>query len=747
MSLSTGAGASLRVWLRREFPLSELPGSLPVAFLSYFLSLIFAVSFAALIFRGPVAAALSSGIAMTLFTGFATCLVISLTGSLSGAVAIPSDRIAPILAVMSSSLLALLPADTSFLVSMHTLMAALLLTTLLTGVVLGLLGHYRLGGLIRYIPYPVIGGFMAGAGWLLVKGAFTVLLGVELAWGNASLVFQADFLARWLPATVVSILMIYSLRRWSSYLVIPGFVLGSLALFYAIAILTKTTFEDLRSSGWLAGPFPEAIQWVPFSYSQIHLAEWWAVLLSWETMVSVLIVSSVSVLMIASSLELVSGRDMDGDRELKSAGLANLVSFLGGGIVGLHSLSISSLVLKLGRNTRWVGLLTALGMGLTLLAGPSLVNYLPMPILGGLLLFLGLNFLTEWLVDSYHRIPRSDYIIILVILVVIGTAGYITGVGVGLITALGLFVLRYSQVQVVRQALAGHQHRSNVDRSEAERKLLVEKRSRIHVLTLQGFLFFGTAHSLLEVVKQRLDDESTRLRYLVLDFRHVSGIDSSALICFIKLQKLASQKSFYVILSDMSPELAAALRRNPDLKRNKGLHFVQLPDLDHSIEWCENQILSDYLALNQAITPLKKLLAEAFKKKPGLAERIQPSFAIKTLAKGEILAEQNADSGSLYFIESGQISARLKTGKGEIIRLRTMGAGSVVGETGLYLNVPRTASLVADQNCIVHELKWADLQALEEADAEAACGFHEFLARTLADRLMQTNRMLEAAMR
>jgi len=63
------------------------------------------------------------------------------------------------------------------------------------------------------------------------------------------------------------------------------------------------------------------------------------------------------------------------------------------------------------------------------------------------------------------------------------------------------------------------------------------------------------------------------------------------------------------------------------------------------------------------------------------------------------------------------------------------------------LNVPRTASLVADQNCIVHELKWADLQALEEADAEAACGFHEFLARTLADRLMQTNRMLEAAMR
>lgn len=145
--------------------------------------------------------------------------------------------------------------------------------------------------------------------------------------------------------------------------------------------------------------------------------------------------------------------------------------------------------------------------------------------------------------------------------------------------------------------------------------------------------------------------------------------------------------------------------------------------------------------------PLLELLSAAFKGKPGLAERVHRSFTEKKVGKETVLAEQGSNGNTLYFIETGKISARLRTEQGEILRLRTMGSGSVVGETGFYLNIPRTASLVADEDCFIHELRREDLQKLEKEDQEAACAFHQFLAKILADRLLQTNRMLEAALR
>jgi sulfate permease, SulP family len=741
--------SSLFSHIKNDFSLRNLLRCLPAAGLSYFLSVIFAVSFAALIFRGQLEASLSYGIGMTLYTAFVVGLTISLSSSLSGVIAIPSDRTAPILAVMVGSIPNWLPPDASYLVQLQTVTAALLLTTLLTGLTLCLFGHYKLGRLVRFIPYPVLGGFMAGAGWLLVKGAMTVLSGFELEWQTLPLFLKTEQIMKWLPALIMAGILVWAMRRWKHFLIVPGFVLGSILAFYFISILTRTPLNQLRSRGWLAGPFPDAIQWSPLSYELVRLADWLAVLRSWEMISSVLLVSAISVLMIASSLELSSGQDSDGDQELKSAGLANLLSFFGGGIVGLHSLSISSLTLRMGSQTRLTGLLAAGAVGLTLLIGLGLINYLPIPVLGGLLLFLGLNFLTEWLIDIYPKIPRSDYLIILVILIAIGAAGYITGVALGLIAALALFVLRYSQVQVVRSSMTGSEQRSNVDRKKETQQHLLKTADQIHVLTLQGFLFFGTAQSLLETLKKRLTDTSTQpLRFLILDFRHVSGMDSSALTCFVKLEQLAQKHHFHVTLSDLNQTIRRAFQRHhQELKTTKSPLFNRQPDLDHALEWAENQLLSALPTEKINPTDSQNLWEKALQGHAHLSARILRYFKKRTLTQGKILATQDQDSSSLYWIEQGQISARLKTTHGETLRLRTMGPGSIVGEASLYLKLPRTASLIADQDSIIHELTLDKLQELEKDDVEAASCFHQFLARTLADRLVQTNRMLEAARR
>ena len=114
---------------------------------------------------------------------------------------------------------------------LQTCLATLILTTFLTGILLALLGHYRLGRLIRFLPFPVVGGFMAGAGWLLVKGALTVLTGSDAHFATLPQLFEPATTLKWMPALAMALLLVIATRRLRHFLVIPTIVVGSMILF------------------------------------------------------------------------------------------------------------------------------------------------------------------------------------------------------------------------------------------------------------------------------------------------------------------------------------------------------------------------------------------------------------------------------------------------------------------------------------------------------------------------------------
>lgn len=739
---------NLTAWFSREFPAADFLPAVPTALLCWFLTVIFSVSLAALIFRGPLESHLAYGIGMSLFSALAVGLVVTFLGTVPGTIAIPSDRLAPMLAILTGSIVAAYPANGSPIVLVETCIAALFVSTFVTGVVLALLGHYKLGRLIRFLPFPVVGGFMAGAGWLLVRGSLTVIVGFEVNFANTLRLFNPALMAQWVPAVVFAALLVAVMRRWHHFLVVPAFVLGAVALFYTVAEISGVSIAQLRSSGWLTAPFPDAITWHPVSLGLVTGTDWRLIGTHLDSLGTILLVGSVSLLMISSALELTSARDVDADRELEAAGIANLVAVCGGGLVGMHSLSLSSLALRLGPRSRWVGLLTALGAGLTLFFGPSVVSYLPVPVIGGLLCYLGLNFLCEWLVDSYSRVPRSEYLIIVLILVVIAWEGYITGVGIGLITAVVLFALRYSRIDVVRVEINGGNHRSNVDRTAHEREILHVARHSIHILNLQGFVFFGTAHSLLHRIKRRCHNASEPpLRYLIMDFRHVTGLDSSALISFTKLQQTARLMGFRVLCTSLPPRLIESLQRDPSLLNGDEAFLIQ-PDVDRAMEWCETEILAPHQAqLAQEEIPFEELLAVMLQGRTEIAARLAARFRKMEIPAGHILATQGEQSRDLFLIEKGQISAQFQAGHGAKIRLRTMGTGSIVGEIGMYLHTPRTASLIADVPSVVWTLSPQSLATMEAEDPQATAALHETLARMVATRLIQANELLETTLR
>jgi SulP family sulfate permease len=322
-----------------------------------------------------------------------------------------------------------------------------------------------------------------------------------------------------------------------------------------------------------------------------------------------------------------------------------------------------------------------------------------------------------------------------------GTLGFLPGMTVGIGAALVLFVINYSRISVVKYALSGVEHRSNVDRPIAHDRILQANGEQTHILKLQGFIFFGTAHNLLDQVRRRAMDVSRpRLRFVVLDFRRVTNLDSSALAAFVKMLRLAESEDFHLVFTQLPAAIQAALDQE-GIPRHPCVRVF--PDLDRGVEMCEDAILFQEGAASSSRSALRDTLLPAWSDNGG-AQSFLARLDMRDFGVGEYVIRQGDPAQELYFIESGQVSARLQLADGRELRLRTMGPGAVVGEMGLYLGRPRSASVVTDQPTRVYCLSLAALERMHREAPATAAAFHRLVATLLVERLAHANATLQA---
>jgi SulP family sulfate permease len=457
-------------------------------------------------------------------------------------------------------------------------------------------------------------------------------------------------------------------------------------------------------------------------------------------------VGVVSLLMNASALELTFRKDVDLNRELRTAGLANIVSGLSGGAVGFHALDLSTLSHRIGARGRLPGLIAGVICAAMLFAGAPLLAFFPRPVLGGLLVFMGLGFLVEWAIEGWSKLPRADYAVVLLILVVIGTTDFLIGVGVGLAAMIILFVLNYSRINVVHHALSGAEIKSNVERFAHHRRVLTELGQHTYILELQGYLFFGTANALLERIRARVADaELPPVRYIVLDFRRVTGLDSSAVLSFVKGRQLAKAQSITLVLTHISEKIRQQFELGGLFKDGRGVHVF--PDLDHGLEWCEERLLeTERITKTRVPITLSAQLADSGFETANTT-RLMEFLEQIHVEEGEYLIRQGEKSHELYFVELGTVSVYLGFENGKRVRLQTLGMGTIVGELGLYLGATRTASVIADSPTVAYRLTRTALSEMKERAPELAAIFHEFVVCLLSERLAAANRSLEAVLR
>lgn len=708
--------------LAEDFTAKHLASTLVSGVIFAMVNALLTVALMSLIFSGPLKDALPVGIGLGLVGSAVVAIVAALMSSFPGMYAGIQDNSAAILGLSAASIVSSVAGPEA----LSTVLAMMAVTSLATGMVFLLMARLRLGEIARFVPFPVIGGLLAGTGYLIVIGSLRIL-GITNKLGS---LMSTDALGLLWPGLVLAGVFFAAARReWAPRVYLWVLVTG-VGGFHILTRLFDIDKASALGRGWLLGPFPDGGLWPGVVSEALARADWAALVGQAASLGTILLIVPLTLLLYISALEMSTNRDLELNSELSAAGWANVASAAVGGPPGYIYLSDTVIAHRILGPRRGAAVVAGVGLLIFGMLGGKVLEFLPEFIVGGLLLYVGFEFLFDWLWESRRRMALLDYVLMVSIVLVIATLGLLPGVLTGLVAAIALFVYRYSRIDVVKHLLTAREHQSNIERSEKDAEFLRESGDAVRILELQGFIFFGTANRILERIKEELAI-SEPLRFVVFDFRLVTGVDSSAVALFDRIASLAKDNGLTLLLSNLKPvseqQFEQLILRFDDTVRTAS-------DLDHAVAWCEDLLLAGFDRGNET----RRALPD------GLDARLGGYLEARTFGVGERLMTQGDPSPGMFLIRSGTATVLLEgTDRGDV-RLRTLLEGTVLGEISLYRGEPCTATVVADTECEVMHLTPAAFASLCAEDPTAAAELHSFVARTLAGRLGHANRTIRA---
>ena len=546
---------------------------------------------AALAYPGPLEALLPTAVGLG-FLGMGICtLIVAALATWRGTITEAQEAPAILLGFLGVTAWQVFPAGLQGPERLMAVLALFAAVTILTGAVFLFLGIARLGYLIRYVPFPVIGGVLASLGALLVLGALLISSG-----GQGMTV--ADVLSGHLHidgrlAATIGFCLLFVLvanHRYGDVLIPIVMLLGVLGV-HGVAMALGVPEANLMKSGWLLGPFPEtAGSFVDFT--ALKAVSWRMIVDFIPSVVPIIFVAVLSMLLHATALELAFREDVDLDRDLRAAGYGNIAAGAVGGVPTFHSMSDNLLTDRMnGRNV-----FAPLSAGAIWLAaffiGAQLVVLIPRPIVAALVMFMGVNLVKQWIWDGFRQLPLGDWLVIVLIVLTVIFVGYIEGLALGAFAGIILFQIGYSRIDVVRHTMTLKTLRSKVERSSSEDTILARDGEAVLVLKLTGFIFFGTAHSIVRRIYRHFNALGPRQgAAIVIDMRNLDGLDWAAVNSLQKIVQFAEKIKGRVIFSESNPEVAAILKKGVLSTASRQVVTVA-ETLDEALEICEERLLA-----------------------------------------------------------------------------------------------------------------------------------------------------------
>jgi len=590
------------------------------------------------------------------------------------------------------------------------LMLATLVTVAMAGLFQILIGVLNLGHLIKFIPYPVVSGFMTGTAILMIMSQSSSILG-----SDANLTMQQG---AWVPIATAGITLatMIWLPRWIKK--VPNTILGLIVgtLFFHIFSLGQV--ESMPTS-WVVGSMPSLTD-IHFGFSLEFVGQMpWFLITGSALALSVL--ASLDTLLTSVLADVSTGSRHRARRELIGQGVGHVLSAFTGGIAGAGTTGATLVSVQSGGRI-WAGLITGISLLVLILFMGPIATILPISAFAGIILYVAIfgmldKDILRWLGSKQ---VRMDGLIALAVIAVTIFYNLMIAVALGILLAVIEFIRAQVQSAVVQRRWNVGERTSLRRRPKKENKCLAKHADEIVGYDLKGTLFFGTTDRLFEMMLNDLK----KAKYILLDMRGVGQVDLTAVRLIEHMNGMMRQGGGELILAQPPKSMGLVKREGHRHERLVPYHasarLKTFLDCDRALEYAENMLLQNFCEIivgqGKALSLDETELMAPFSQKE--KEILKPFFNVTKMVAGDYLFHAGEHGEDLFVVLSGQIEVLLPFSKKKKLRLATFGPGMTVGELAFLEPGPRSADghvMLAGEVAV---FKHAALKKLSQKNSE-----------------------------
>lgn len=731
----------------------------------------------------------SLGLVAGLFGGIIVTACSALFGGARALISGPAASVALVFAAMLAGLTSLDAFAAPGVDGQAAALSLAMIALMAAGALQVAFGLCRFGDAIKFVPYPVIAGFLNAAAVLIVFGQWRVVfdLSPEAALSESWRFVDTDSLARAGVALVTAAAIFVAPKVLpKAPALLTGGVFGA-GVYYGlieagVAADLGATLPPLHGVAFDVGPLRDLFGLAVAGFgagdaaatsglaalARIDGETWTAVLaILAPGVLSIALLQSLDGLFSASALDDLNLTRSDSRRELTAQGCGTAIGAAAGFLGGSGSIVRSTPCHLAGGRTAWAGLFSSGFLLLIVLLGAPLVARVPEVVVAGVLFAVAIRLFDKWTLARLRALrpvgfARQQAILtdLLIVAIVVATAvvfGLVEAVGIGMLFAMAEFVLGFGR-SPIRRSYRGDAVSLFRSRDNVSAALLARHGRAVGVLELEGPFFFGSAG--------KIESEVDRLTaagaaFVILDFRRVGAVDSTASRTLVGMfQRLAKQDgelflSYLERRREPQPaDHGAAASGAHDLwlklKQYGALEAIPashvFPDTDSALRQCEMLLLNrvdradDDHADANAPRPLRNFIEQL---SPAEADVIGAFVEDCDFDMGATVFEQGETGDAFYFLRQGKVDVLIQNGPGgRRIRISTLTDGDVFGEMAVLDPQPRSATIIAIEPTTCFRIDAHALDTLNERHPDLGMRLMKYMCLTFTTRLRIANQAI-----
>lgn len=439
--------------------------------------------------------------------------------------------------------------------------AGLIVATLMAGILLVLLGVFKLGAVIKFIPYPIIVGFTSGIAVTIFTTQVADVFG--LTFGDEKV--PGDFIGKWMvyfrhfdtinwwntAVSILSIIIIAVTPRFSKK--IPGSLVAIILVTIGVYLLKMyggiTCINTIGDRFSIKSELPDAV---------VPDLNWDAIRNLFPVTVTIAVLGAIESLLSAAVADGMISDKHDSNTELIAQGVANIVTPLFGGIPATGAIARTMANINNGGKTPVAGIVHAIVLLLILLFLMPLAQYIPMGCLAGVLVIVSYNMSGWRTFKALMKNPKSDVTVLLITFFLTVIFDLTIAIEFGLVIACVLFmrrVMETTEISVIQNEIDPSKE---TDMTLAEEHLIIPE--KVEVYEINGPYFFGIATKFEEMMS--LSGERPRPKVRIVRMRKVPFIDSTGIHNLENLCLMSQKEHITIVLSGVNEKVHKVLEKS-----------------------------------------------------------------------------------------------------------------------------------------------------------------------------------------